>query len=156
VAATIKNSAGVDDHAGRVDFTRNDAFGLDFYATFCEDDAVKTAGNNYVIAFDLAFYLGAFAENDGLLRNNVAFNVAIDAERAFDLQRPFHGDALINKSCPVFACAVFRSARPSPRHLKFPPELSSHTVAACGAKSTRQNALVAEWLQFVRAGEVKR
>ena len=155
VAATIKNSAGVDDHAGRVDFTRNDTLGLDFHAAFCEDDPIKAAGDDYVIPFDLAFDFSAFAEDYRLFGDNVSLHVAIDAERAFDLQRSFHGDALIDESCPVLACAVFRSARPSPRHLKFPPELFSHTLAGCGAKSTQQNELVAEWLQFARAGEMK-
>lgn len=107
MAATVENSAGVDDHTGRVDFTGDDALGLDFYAALCEDHAVKTAGDYDVIAFDLAFDFGTFAEYDGLFRNNVALDVAVDAERAFDLQRPFHGDALIDESCPVFTRAVF-------------------------------------------------
>jgi hypothetical protein len=146
MTAAVENSAWVDDHTGRVHFTGDDTFGLDFYAALREDHAVKSAGDHHVIPFDLAFDFGAFAENDGLFRNNVALDVAVDAERAFDLQRPFHGDALIDESCPVFTRAVFCSARPSPRHLNFPPELSSHTLAGCDAKSTRQNVLVAEWL----------
>ena len=107
VAATIKNSAGVDDHAGRMDFARNHTLGLDFYAAFGKDDAVKSTSDDNVIAFDLAFYFGALAQDHGLFGNNVSFNVAVNAERAFDLQRPFHGDALIDETCPVFACAVF-------------------------------------------------
>lgn len=107
MAATVKNSAGVDDHAGRVDLTGDDSLGLNLDAAFGKDDAVKSAGDDNVIAFDLAFYLGAFAEDYRLLGNNIALNVAVNAERAFDLQRPFHGDALIDETCPVFACAVF-------------------------------------------------
>ncbi len=107
MAATVEDSPGVDDHAGRVNFSGDDALGLDFYAAFCEDHAVKSASDDYVIPFDLAFNFGALTEDHGLFGNNVAFNVAVDTERAFDLQRPFHGDALINESGPIFACAVF-------------------------------------------------
>jgi hypothetical protein len=107
VAAAVENSAGIDDHAGRVDFTRDDTLCLNFYAALGEDHAVKPAGDYNVIPFDLAFDFGAFAENYSLFRDNVALDVAVDAERAFDLQRPFHGDALIDESCPVFTRAVF-------------------------------------------------
>ena len=106
MAAAVENSTGIDDHAGRMDFSGNDTLGLDFYAAFCKDHAVKTAGNHYVISFDLAFDFGAFTKDYGLFGNDVAFNVAVDSERSFDLQRPFHGDALIDEPCPIFACAV--------------------------------------------------
>lgn len=47
---------------------------------------------------------------------------------------------------------------PGHRHAiwNFPPPLSSHTLAGCDAKSTRQKVSVIEWLQFVRAGVVNR
>ena len=107
MALTIEDSTRFDDQAWRVDFSRDDAFRLDFYPAFCKDHAVKAAGDHYVIPFDLAFHFSAFAEDYGLFGNDVALNVAVNAERAFDLQRPFHGDALIDETCPVFACAVF-------------------------------------------------
>ncbi len=106
MAAAIENPSWVDHHAGRMNFARDDAFGLNFHAAFGEDHAVKAAGNDHLVSFNLSFDFGAFAENYRLFRNDVAFDVAVDAECAFDLQRPFHGDALIDEACPLFTRTV--------------------------------------------------
>lgn len=116
MAATVKNSSWIDYQARRVNFARDHAFGLDFDAAFRKDHAVVTAGNNHAIAFDLAFDLGIFPKNQCLLGDDVAFDVSVDAESSSDLQRTFHGHALVNKAGPLFTFAVARAAWPLPRH----------------------------------------
>jgi hypothetical protein len=106
VAATVKNSAGIDDHAGRMDFAGDNAFGLNLDAAFGEDDAIEAAGDDYAVAFDLAFDFSAFAKDDRLLGDDVAFDVAVNAERARKLQRAFKRHALIDEASPLFVRAV--------------------------------------------------
>ena len=77
MAAAVKDAAWVNHHARRMNFPRYDTFGLNFNAAFCENHAVKAAGNHYPIPFDLSFDFGAFAENHGLFGNNVAAHVTV-------------------------------------------------------------------------------
>jgi len=106
VAASIKDSAGIDDHAGRVDFSGDYALGLNLDSTFCENYAVEAPGDDHTVAFDLAFDFGGIAEDYGLLRDDISFDVAVDAERSRNLERAFQRYALIDKSSPLFARAA--------------------------------------------------
>src|ERR1700742_794057 len=98
VAAPVENSTWVDHHARRMNFARHDTLGLDLNAAFGKDDAVKAPCDHDSIALDLAFDARALAEHHGLLRDNVAFDFAVDAERAFELQRTLKRHALIDKA----------------------------------------------------------
>src|SRR5271154_4236504 len=105
MAAAVENSARGDNHTRGMHFARDDAFGLNLHAAFGKNHAVESAGNDHAIAFDLPLDLGALAENHRLLGDDIALHVAVDAERSLDLQRPFHGDALIDEACPVLVAA---------------------------------------------------
>src|SRR5215469_12570407 len=122
VAASVENSSGVNHHTGRMYFSRDDALGLNLDAAFRENHAVKAAGNDHAVSFDLTLDFCAVAENDRLLGNDISLHVAIDAERALDRQRSFETYALINESGPLFAVrtVVFPAARPLPRHIELP------------------------------------
>src|SRR5215471_1953161 len=102
VATPVENPAGINHHAGRVYFSSDDTFRLNLDAALGENHTIEAAGNHHAIPFDLPFDFSAVAENDGLLRNDVALHVAVNAERAADGERPFEGHALINKACPLF------------------------------------------------------
>jgi hypothetical protein len=116
VAAAVKDTAWVDHHAGRVNFAGDDAFGLNLDAAFCENYAIKAAGNHDAVSFDLAFDFGAFTEDYGLLGNDVAAHVAVDAKRSSELQRTFEGYALVDKAGPLFADAILCGTGPLPCH----------------------------------------
>src|SRR5713226_5480646 len=80
VAATVKDASWVDHHARRVNFAGNYSLGFNLNTALGKDYPVKAPGYHHAIAFDLPLDFGALAENDRLLRNDVPFNVAINAE----------------------------------------------------------------------------
>src|SRR5260370_209104 len=91
-------------------FSSDDALWLNLDAPFCENDPVEPPGDDHAIALDLAFNLCAFTEHDGLLGNDVAFDVSVNAERPCDLQRALEGDTLIDEAHPLFPASLFASA----------------------------------------------
>jgi hypothetical protein len=100
MAAAIENAARFNDQTRRMNLAGDDAFGLDLNAAFGEDYSVKAACDDYVIAFDLAFDFGAFAENERLIAKDVALNLRFNAERAGKLQRTLKADSPIKETGP--------------------------------------------------------
>src|SRR5260370_11101664 len=131
MAAPVEDPARIDYHAWGVNLSSNNALGLNLNTPFGKNHAIEAAGNHHAVAFDLSLDFGAFPEDDRLLRDNVSFNVAVNAERAGDCQRSFKGYTLIDETCPDFAaCALCCCAVPLPRHCKPPgktPLLYRHT-----------------------------
>ena len=82
MASSIKNSTGIDHHARGMNLARDYALRLDLHSTFREDHAVKAAGDDHSISFNLSFDLGILAQDDGLLGNDVSLDVTVDAERS--------------------------------------------------------------------------
>src|SRR5262249_9794750 len=121
VAAAVENSSRINHHARRVHLPGDHALGLNLDPALRENHAVEAARNHHAVPFDLPFDFCAVAENHGLLGNDVASDVAIDAERALDREGAFEGHALIDESCPLFTgCAVaFAAAGPLPCHIEF-------------------------------------
>ena len=97
-------------------FAGNYAFGFDLHSALRENYAIKTAGDDHAVAFNLSLDFCAFTEDYGLLGNDITLDVAIDAECSSNRQSSFKRNALIDKSGPLFAGAVFRCAGPLPRH----------------------------------------
>lgn len=106
MATAVKNAARIDYETGRMNFASYDTLCLDLHAALGEDDAVIAPGDDHTIPFNLSFYFGVLAKNQGLLGDDVAFHVAINAERAFYCERAFKRDALVNESSPLFAAAL--------------------------------------------------
>jgi hypothetical protein len=106
VAAAIEDSARVNDHTGGVNFASNHALGLNLHAAFGKDHTIESAGNHYAIAFNLSLDLGAFPENYRLLGDDIALDVAVDAESSFELERTLERHALINETRPLFTDAI--------------------------------------------------
>lgn len=107
MAATIEDSSRINDHARGVNLSGNDAFGFNLNTPFGKDHTIEAAGNHYTVALDLSLDLRAFAQDDRLLRNDVSFDVAVNAERSCDGKRALKGHALIDETCPLFAaCAL--------------------------------------------------
>src|SRR6202043_1364103 len=82
----------------------------------CKNHTVEAAGDHHAVSFDLSLDLGAFPENHGLFGNDIALDVAVDAERSSDRQGALERHALIDKSSPLFAVAIFPGAGPLPSH----------------------------------------
>jgi len=57
--------------------------------------------------------------------NDVAFHVAVNAERAGDRQRSFERHAWSMNPVPLFACAFFAGGGPLPSHIHSPDKVSS-------------------------------
>ena len=106
MATAVEDSARFDDQARRVDFAGDDAFGFNFHAPFGENHSVKPSGDDYLIPFDLAFDFGAFAENESLIAENVAFDLRLKPERARKFQRAFKAHGSVKESGPF--ALVFR------------------------------------------------
>ena len=83
-----------------MDFARDDALGLNFNAAFGENHSVEAAGDNHLIALDLTFDLGAFAEDESLIAEDVAFDLCFDAKCAGKLQSALKADSPIQKAGP--------------------------------------------------------
>src|SRR5260370_35076319 len=94
MAAPIENSTGTKDQAGRVNFASDDALGLNLDAAFGENYAIVAAANDHAIAFELTLYFRVFAENQTLLRVDVALHIAVHPNGSVELQRAFHRHAL--------------------------------------------------------------
>src|SRR5215831_7437316 len=97
VAASVENAAGVDYQTRRVNFAGDNAFGLDLHPPLGENHAVVAACDHNSISLDLAFDLGILPEDQGLLRNDITFDVTIDAERSSNLQCAFKRHTLVDK-----------------------------------------------------------
>ena len=108
MAAAVKNAARVYHQAWRMNFSRNNALGLNLDAALGEDHAVVAACNYYAIAFDLTFDLGVLPEDERLFGDDVSFHVSINTKRASHGQRAFHRDALVYETSPLFAAPAFR------------------------------------------------
>ena len=100
MAAPVEYAARFNHQAGRVDFPADDALGLNFNAALGENHAVKPSGDDYLIAFDLAFNLGAFAKNQRLIAEDIALYLGFDSQRAGKLQRAFKADSPIKETGP--------------------------------------------------------
>jgi len=69
-----------------------------------------------LIAFDLAFDFGAFAENESLIAEDIAFDLSLNAERARKFQRAFKAHGPIKEAGPFalrFRHASMIRERPS-------------------------------------------
>src|SRR6266849_8983661 len=99
-----------------MNFTRNNAFCLNLNASFREDHTIESARNHHAIPFNLSLNLRAFTQDDRLLRDDVAFHIAVDAERARNGKCSLQGYALIDEPGPLFADSALCCAGPLPRH----------------------------------------
>ncbi len=82
MASPVEDSAGINDHARRMHFASDHALGFNLHATSGKYDAIKSAGDDHAIAFNLSFYSSPFTQDDGLLGYDVSLDLAIDAERS--------------------------------------------------------------------------
>ena len=100
MAAAVEYAARLNDQARRVDFAGDDALGLNFNAAFGENHSVEASGDDYLITFNLTFDLGAFAENQRLVAEDVALDLGFDTQRAGKLQRALKTDRPIKETGP--------------------------------------------------------
>ena len=91
---------------GRMHFAGNHTLRFDLDAALGKYHAIKSTGDDHAIAFDLSFDAGAFTKNDGLLGDDVALDVSIDAEGSLQLKRALEGHTLVNETCPLLAAAI--------------------------------------------------
>jgi len=83
MASPVEDSTGINDHARRMHFASDDALGLNLHTTFGKYHAIKSAGDDHAIAFNLAFDSSAFTKDDGLFGYDVSLDPSIDAEGSF-------------------------------------------------------------------------
>ena len=137
MAAAIEDAAGINDHAWGVNLTGNNTLGLYLHAPFGKDHTIEAPGNHHAVPFDLSLDFGAFAQDDCLLRDNVSFDVAVDAERTGDRKRALQGHTLVDETCPLFAASTLCCCTgPLPRHGN-PPRTTSITLPTPADKSTK-------------------
>src|SRR5713226_5184922 len=56
VTPAVEDAAGLDDQAGRVNLTGDNALGLDLDAALRENDPIEPASDDDVVALDLSLY----------------------------------------------------------------------------------------------------
>ena len=101
MALAVKDAARLDHQAGRVNLAGHHALGHNLDPTLGENHAIEMAGNCDVISLDLTFYARAFAQNQAVVREDVAFYGSVQAERSGQLERAFQVNTLIEKARPV-------------------------------------------------------
>src|SRR5208337_695139 len=100
-----------------VNFSCHDSLGLNLHAPSGENDAIKSASNHHAISFNLSFDFRVFAEDHSLLRDDVAFDVSVNAKRSCQGQRAFERHALINEASPFLTATILRCTGPLPSHV---------------------------------------
>lgn len=123
MASTIKNSAGIDHHAGRVNLACDNALRLNLHPAFCEDHSVKAPRDDHTVSFNLTLDFGILSENHGLLGDDVSFNMPVDAERSCERQRAFERYTLVDETSPFLADTIPRRAGPLPCHRTTPKKI---------------------------------
>lgn len=101
MAAPIENPAGLNHHARGMNLTGDYSLGLNLYPALRENHSVKPAGDDYLIALDLAFNLRAFTQDKSLVAEDVAFYLRFDSQCAGKLQRALKADGPIQKAGPL-------------------------------------------------------
>ena len=87
MATTVEDAPWVDNHTGGVNLSGNNALGFNLHAAFGENHTIEAAGNHYAVPFDLSLDFGSLAQDDRLFRDDVSFDVAVNAERTGDRKR---------------------------------------------------------------------
>lgn len=82
MAPAVEDTAWFDDQAGCVNLAGHHPLGLNLYAALRKNHPIESAGNNHVIALNLALDLGGFAQNQTVLGEDVSLYLAVHAERA--------------------------------------------------------------------------
>src|SRR6266852_3617541 len=116
VAPAVEDAAGLDDQAGRVNLAGDNALGLDLDTALRENDPIEPAGDDDVVALNLALDSGGLTQDKALLRDNVTLHLAIQAEGAGELEGALQLYPLVQEADPVVAGALLRPARRSPAH----------------------------------------
>lgn len=100
MAAAVENSAGFDHQAWRMNFAGDDTLRLNFHAALRKNYSIEAARDNYLIAFDLAFDFGAFAEDESLIAEDITFDLGFDAKCAGKFQGAFKAHSSIKEAGP--------------------------------------------------------
>ena len=106
MASPIEDSAGINDHARRMHFAGDHALGFNLHAASGKYHTVKSAGDDDAVAFNLSFDSSPFTQDNGLLGYDVSLDLAIDAERPFQLKRALKRHSLVDETCPLFTAAI--------------------------------------------------
>src|SRR5208337_436023 len=120
MASSIENSPRIDDHAGRMHFSRHHSLRLNLDAASCKYHPIEVPRDHHAVSFDLSFNLCVLTQNHGLFRDYISLNMTVNTKRSCERQRAFQRHALIDESCPLFAAATLRCAGPLPRHESSP------------------------------------
>ena len=123
-----------------MDFAGDHTLGLNFNASLGKNHSVEAAGDNYLIAFDLAFDFGAFAEHEGLIAEDVAFDLSFDAKRTGKFQRAFKAYGPIEEAGPFalrfrHASMILRTAKPRDTSARVDTN-STDTILTAGDTAT--------------------
>ena len=116
MASPVEDSAGINDHARRMHFASDHALGFNLDATSGKNHAIKSAGDDDAIAFNLSFDSSPFTQDDGLLGNDVSLDLSIDTEGSFQLKRALERHPSVDETRPLFTAAILRSSGPLPSH----------------------------------------
>jgi len=100
MAASIEDSAGLDDQAGGTDLASDYTLGQDFDFSLGGEHPFKSAADDYVAAIDFAFDAGVFANYHSGIRNNRPLHMAVDAERSGKLDFALDAHSLIEEAYP--------------------------------------------------------
>src|SRR5208283_3300450 len=101
LAAPIQDSPGLDHQAGRAHLAPNDALRKDFHAPLGGNHALKTAAHDHMVPVDFALDAPVFSDDDGGVRDDCAFHLAVNAESSGQLDAAFQDHAFVEKADPL-------------------------------------------------------
>jgi len=80
VAFAVKNSAGLDHQAMRVNLACRGSLFVNLHFSLCENYAIEMAGDHHVIAIDLSLRSRLIAQNQNVRGDDQALYLSFDAE----------------------------------------------------------------------------
>lgn len=82
MAPAVENTAWFDDQTRCVNLARHHPLGLDLNSALGKNHPIESAGDDHVIALNLALNSGRLAENQTVLGVDVSLYLAVHTERA--------------------------------------------------------------------------
>src|SRR5882762_817602 len=120
MAAPVKNSAGLNHQARRMNFAGNHTLCLDFDSSLGKDDAIEFACNDHAIPFNLAFHLSAFTQNQAVAGQQISLHLGVNSKYPRRFESSLKANAFVEEACKFAALRVFASVLRSPLHKKLP------------------------------------
>src|ERR1700733_3121589 len=100
MALAVENASRLDHQAGSLNLPGHNSLRLNLHASPGKYPPVEAAGDDHVIALDLALHARAFAEHQRLIGDDRPSHLRFQAESALYFEGAFQTHGLVHKPRP--------------------------------------------------------